>query len=1069
MKESKSFKKYGKTYNSLFKNNHAIMLLIDPENGMIVDANYAAISFYGYSKEELIQRNIKDINILNEKTVSSLMQKAISEEERHFIFKHRLANGEIKDVDVYSGPVIIENRKLLYSIIHDISFQKKAEETAIKNKERFELLSDAASLLLSSETPEKIVETICKKVMNYLDCQVFFNYLLDDEMHLLHLNAYTGVSEETRRSIEWLDLGIAVCGCVAREGCPIIVEKIQETLDERTELIKSFGVKAYACHPIISKGQTIGTLSFGTKSRSQFNEDELELMRTITNYVATAMERKIKENAIIQAKNDWENTFDTVPDLIAILDHQHRVVRVNKAMADRLGLTPAECVSLPCYRAVHGSNKPPSFCPHSQLLEDGLEHTTEVNEDILGGHFIVSVSPLNNLDGKLIGSVHVARDITERKKAEEQKHQLLEQVQEFAEELEASNEELRATSEELQVANEELRDQGEHLVRLNKTLRALSHSSHAMIHATNEDEYLDEICKIIIEDCNHAMVWIGYAEDDENKTVRPVAYYGFDEGYIENLNITWADTELGRGPTGTAIRTGKPSICRNMLTNPNFEPWREEAIKRGYASSLVVPLIADDKKLGSISIYSSEPDSFLDDEVKLLAELANDLAFGITNLRLRAENERTQKELRESEHKMRTLFEISPVGISIIDKNRNVVYENPALERILDLSLTDLKQKNHEKRKYIRSNGTIIPHVEIPSVKALKENRIIENVEIGIIKEDKSIIWTNVSATPLSFSDWNVLITTSDITERKKAEASLRESEKLMSMTQEIAHLGSWELDIINNDLYWSDEVYRIFGLKPQEFGATYEAFLEAIHPEDRKAVDDAYIISLREGKDSYEIEHRVVRKSTGEVRIVHEKCEHIRDESGQIIRSIGMVHDITERKRIEQELAESEERYRLILETANSGVFLLDSENRIKYLNQRTMELLGYSAQEMLDISLTEFLDTKEQKNINKFLSRWRKGLKGLNEFKFIRKDGSSFWTLLAASPIVDNNSRYIGTIGVITDINARKGVEKALIERERISKSILYDMIGMINKLMKEESKNEYSDVFESKYEYN
>ena len=88
------------------------------------------------------------------------------------------------------------------------------------------------------------------------------------------------------------------------------------------------------------------------------------------------------------------------------------------------------------------------------------------------------------------------------------------------------------------------------------------------------------------------------------------------------------------------------------------------------------------------------------------------------------------------------------------------------------------------------------------------------------------------------------------------------------------------------------------FGLKPQEFGATYEAFLNAIHPDDRAAVDAAYSGSLQEGKDSYEIEHRVIRKHTGEIRVVHEKCNHFRDESGKIIRSIGMVHDITDQKK---------------------------------------------------------------------------------------------------------------------------------------------------------------------------
>jgi PAS domain S-box-containing protein len=136
----------------------------------------------------------------------------------------------------------------------------------------------------------------------------------------------------------------------------------------------------------------------------------------------------------------------------------------------------------------------------------------------------------------------------------------------------------------------------------------------------------------------------------------------------------------------------------------------------------------------------------------------------------------------------------------------------------------------------------------------------------------------------------------------QRGEVELRKSEDRLKRSQEIAHLGSWELDLVQNRLMWSDEVYHIFGLQPQEFGATYEAFLDRVYPDDRASVDAAYSGSLRENHDTYEIEHRVVRKDNGEIRIVHEKCEHIRNATGKIIRSIGMVHDITERKKVEEE-----------------------------------------------------------------------------------------------------------------------------------------------------------------------
>jgi PAS domain S-box-containing protein len=161
-----------------------------------------------------------------------------------------------------------------------------------------------------------------------------------------------------------------------------------------------------------------------------------------------------------------------------------------------------------------------------------------------------------------------------------------------------------------------------------------------------------------------------------------------------------------------------------------------------------------------------------------------------------------------------------------------------------------------------------------------------------------------------------------EIAERTRAEKLLSENEARLKRSQEIAHLGGWELDLVNNILTWSDEVYRIFGLQPQEFGATYEAFLEAVHPDDRTAVSAAYSGSLREGRDDYEIEHRVVRKSTGEIRYVHEKCQHFRDETGRIIRSVGMVHDITERKK-------DEEKIRGLNEELKHKVVQLESANQ--------------------------------------------------------------------------------------------------------------------------------------------
>jgi len=206
----------------------------------------------------------------------------------------------------------------------------------------------------------------------------------------------------------------------------------------------------------------------------------------------------------------------------------------------------------------------------------------------------------------------------------------------------------------------------EELLRLNRILDAQRKSSQAMMHSRNEQEYLNEICKIIIEDCGHAMVWVGYAQNDTQKSVKPVAHFGFDKGYIDQMNITWDESERGSGPTGTAIKTGKPSICRNMLIDSCFGPWREAAVKRGYASSVVLPLKSEGKAYGAISIYSKQPDSFTDSEIDLLTELADDLAYGILFIRLTEYEKEAARAIMENEIRLKELIATKDKFFNII-------------------------------------------------------------------------------------------------------------------------------------------------------------------------------------------------------------------------------------------------------------------------------------------------------------------------------------------------------------------------------------------------------------------
>lgn len=169
---------------------------------------------------------------------------------------------------------------------------------------------------------------------------------------------------------------------------------------------------------------------------------------------------------------------------------------------------------------------------------------------------------------------------------------------------------------------------------VNRTHAALGKTSQAMIQEKNEIEMMKRICEIIVKDCGYALMWIGMAADDELKSIIPMANAGFEEGYLDTLNLTWAETERGRGPSGTCIRTGEIYICHNMLTDPSFAPWRAEAIKRGYASSIALPLKSSKRTFGAVMVYAKEPNAFTPDEINLLSEMTNNLALGIHGTRI---------------------------------------------------------------------------------------------------------------------------------------------------------------------------------------------------------------------------------------------------------------------------------------------------------------------------------------------------------------------------------------------------------------------------------------------------
>ncbi len=331
-----------------------------------------------------------------------------------------------------------------------------------------------------------------------------------------------------------------------------------------------------------------------------------------------------KLNQAMQKLRDNSKVFDSAQETlhlqtsaleaaangIVITDNKGVIRWVNQAFSELSGFEKDEVIgkTYDLFNADdphEGSDT--SLC--DTVLAGKVWHGNQVKRCKDGGQYIAeeTITPVCDESGKITHFIAIKQDITERQ-------QVLHALQ-----------------------------------RSNRALRVLSACNRLMVAAKTEEELLSEICRILITTGGYRLVWIGFAEEDERKSIRAVAEAGFEEGYLDSVNISWANNELGRGPTGTAIRTGRPSICRHIFTDPQFAPWREAARQRGYASSIAIPFGYEGKILGALNIYAELPDAFDTEEVELLKELADDLAFGLLVLRSKEERHQIQHQLQQSE------------------------------------------------------------------------------------------------------------------------------------------------------------------------------------------------------------------------------------------------------------------------------------------------------------------------------------------------------------------------------------------------------------------------------------
>jgi diguanylate cyclase (GGDEF)-like protein/PAS domain S-box-containing protein len=309
--------------------------------------------------------------------------------------------------------------------------------------------------------------------------------------------------------------------------------------------------------------------------------------------------------------------------------------------------------------------------------------------------------------------------------------------------------------------------------RLSRELRAISDCNQALLRAEDEQALLDKICNIICDEAGYRVAFVAFAEHDAEQTVRPVAWAGVDEDYFTGAKLTWADRDLGRGPLGTAIRTGQVVETPDIATDPRMAAWRERALARGYRSGVAFPLKDDQQRVfGGLLIYAGEAAAITAEEIRLLDELAGDLAYGITALRLRARQDEAKRQLVASEQLFRALVENSPDPIARYDREMRRVYVNPAIRKLFREPLDQVLGNTPARAPVLVDPDRYMGNIR----------RVIESAEDCIDEGafrtiDGEIRWSSWRFTPEIGADGKVatvLVVSHDITERKRAEEERR-------------------------------------------------------------------------------------------------------------------------------------------------------------------------------------------------------------------------------------------------------------------------------------------------------
>lgn len=331
------------------------------------------------------------------------------------------------------------------------------------------------------------------------------------------------------------------------------------------------------------------------------------------------------------------------------------------------------------------------------------------------------------------------------------------------------------------------------LARLNRALRMRSACNESLIRASDEQTLLAEVCRVAVEIGGYRMAWVGYAEHDDTRSIKPIVHAGFEDGYLSEVSLSWSDQHPGgRGPAGRSIRRGTPEVLEDLDRSPPQGPWQEKALARGYHCILSLPLRDREVPFGLLGLYTGEVRPITEDEIALLQHLADDLAFGVISLRARGERERVEAALRASEERVRSTFAAAAAGIAISSLGGGgfFVQANQAFcdmvgyseAELQSLDLAALTHPDDLRETMERSMRLVSGELD----RFVAEKRYL--------RKDGETVWARVSVSMVparAGEPTTIIVVTQDITALKAAEQARQSLEDQLREAQKMEAIGT--------------------------------------------------------------------------------------------------------------------------------------------------------------------------------------------------------------------------------------------------------------------------------------